>query len=149
MFKNVGNKIKKDVERTFGFSVALYVIGGIGITIAVSVMQNFFVGLLAGGIFAGIGILVAWHASFKNFAFGQMVENTDIIVEQLDIIIQNNGLNINEQKAKSNVNENTQEEVKRFNDFETENTDLNYCPNCGELQAANKNYCEICGCKIK
>lgn len=66
-------------------------------------MVNFLVGFLAGGIFTGIEILVAWHASFKNFAFGQIVENTD----------------------------------------------LNFCPKCEEQQSANKNYCEICGCKIK
>lgn len=163
MFDNIGQKIKKDVKASFGLSVFLFVIGGIGVGIALGSVTNGGVGFVGGIIFIAISVLLSWHASFKTYAYGQIVENTDIMVKQLEEIKNNLGQS-NVQPIKSYDNKNVAFErppvnasydkpvsnvvVNPVRNSGTEKEGLKYCPNCGEIQTAGKKFCEICGFKL-
>lgn len=129
------------------------VIGGIAVMIMVGNGVNGFVGLLAGGATAGVGILIAWLSNLVGYAFGQLVENTDTIREILedmegdrdDIIDKISNVSTDSQTTKTSSNSFT---APRTNSVTYENTTYVTCPSYQESQPTGKSYCNVCGAKM-
>lgn len=76
MFNNIGGKIKT-------LAVVVCVIGMIGsaITAIVLWVNGLF---LPGLLFLGVGCLASWIGSFFAYGLGQLIENSDLQVEELN-----------------------------------------------------------------
>ena len=113
--------------------------------------------MLAGGATAGLGILFAWLMSLVGYAFGQLVENSDIIREKLE----NGNGNYTEvapttftaptATSASTVSGTTKSSTPtpKASSIVYENTTYVTCPSCKESQPAGKTYCNICGAKME
>lgn len=73
MFDNIGGKIKALAEVVCILGIILSIIGGF-----IIIAENS--GLL-GFMFMVIGSLGSWVSSFTLFGFGQLIENTDLLVK--------------------------------------------------------------------
>ena len=76
MFDNIGGKIKSWAERIFTIQVIVSIVGGI-------IIFGLHVGLpalLLSLLVIVIGVFSAWLSFLFLYAFGQLVENSDIIV---------------------------------------------------------------------
>jgi len=76
MFNNIGGKIKTLSETLCYIGMAGSVIGGI----AVAIMEDVLVGI----IILVIGSLVSWIGSFFGYGFGQLIQNSDKIVDSIN-----------------------------------------------------------------
>ena len=74
MFDNIGRKIKILATVVCLIGIIISVIGGIIIMTEESLLYGFLVAIL--------GSLFCWIASFFAYGFGQLVENSDILVQQ-------------------------------------------------------------------
>lgn len=152
MFDNVGGKIKGVISTFFAIMTVLSIICGILVMITVSDL-SVFLGLLAGGATAGLGILFTWLMSLVGYAFGQLVENSDIIRAKLE----NTNSNYTDVApiAPTTTFESTESGTTKSSSSTPktssviyENTSYITCPNCKESQPAGKTYCTICGAKM-
>ena len=137
MFDNVGSKIKGLVQVVFWLEFLAAFICGIVF------MKNagFFWGLL---IMAG-GFLTAWLSNLVLYSYGQLVDNTDKIREGINKLVKNETTVVPEKiKADTSVQNDTVVVPS-----ETENGENILCPFCGELQPVGRNYCNICGTRLK
>ena len=73
MFENIGGKIKTLAKVVCWIGIIVSVILGLGL-----LSRNAITALL----FIGIGSLGSWIGSFMTYGFGQLIENTDILVKQ-------------------------------------------------------------------
>ena len=71
MFDNIGGKIKTLAKVVCWIGIVASVILGL-------LSRNAITALL----FIGIGSLGSWIGSFMTYGFGQLIENTDILVKQ-------------------------------------------------------------------
>ena len=71
MFDNIGGKIKTLAKVVCWIGIVASVILGL-------LSRNVITALL----FIGIGSLGSWIGSFMTYGFGQLIENTDILVKQ-------------------------------------------------------------------
>ena len=74
MFENIGSKIK-------GLATILCVLGVIGsivLGIVICSLGDFFIAV--GLIFMALGGLLSWILSFFMYGFGQLIENSDMLV---------------------------------------------------------------------
>jgi len=71
MFDNIGGKIKTLAKVVCWIGIIVSVILGL-------LSRNAITALL----FIGIGSLGSWIGSFMTYGFGQLIENTDILVRQ-------------------------------------------------------------------
>ena len=75
MFNNIGGKIKGYAEFTTWI--------GIVISVVVGAIILFTSSLVVGLVIALVGSLISWISSIFLYGFGQLVENSDIIVNTL------------------------------------------------------------------
>ena len=76
MFNNIAKKIKNVAEIVCYLGIGISIVCGI-IIIFVEVDL-----LLCGVLIAGIGSLASWLGSLMTYGFGQLIENTDILVAE-------------------------------------------------------------------
>lgn len=127
MFDNIGGKIKVLAKVICWIGIACSCLVGI-------VMWNeaveweepalFFSGLLI----AGIGSLASWLSSFVLCGFGQLIENSDELVEQ----------------GKARIGKSSEAE-NNTNVGAEPNTHMWRCSGCGRM--INTEYCAFCGAK--
>lgn len=85
MFDNIGGKIKTMVWRSFQIKCVTSVLLGICLMI-VPLFFGLPIGLLIGPLVAAVLIALAYLGSFKLYALGQLVENTDILAGRLQVV---------------------------------------------------------------
>lgn len=73
MYDNIGGKIKQFAKLCAGIGIAISVMCGLAVMAAA--------GLLVGVLVAAIGGVASWVGSFVLYGFGQLVENSDKLVE--------------------------------------------------------------------
>ena len=86
MFSNIGGKIKTLAKVLCWIGIVASVIGGITfdfIYISTTKMDglNFVIGIVAGLLIAMLGALISWVGSFVLYGFGQLVDNSDTLVQ--------------------------------------------------------------------
>ncbi len=75
MFNNIGSKIKSLAEIVCRIGIAISVL--IGVILLFQADSYGILGLLVGAV----GALLSWIGAFVLYGFGQLVENSDILVE--------------------------------------------------------------------
>ena len=78
MFDNVGGKLKILAQVGCGRGIAFSIIGGV----LIAMTLNGFLGLVLFFIVVAIGGFFSWLMSLGLYAFGQLVENSDKLVER-------------------------------------------------------------------
>lgn len=91
MFNNVGSKIKTLAKVFTWIGIISSCLGGLGIIIMSLLNINYMGGAAALGIFLGLiiaafGWLLSWLCNLKLYGFGQIVENSDIIARNTEIM---------------------------------------------------------------
>ena len=85
MFRNIGDKIKIVAETICWVGIVSSILTGL-VVIAKgnedSILMSLFIGLLI----MVLGSLFSWIGSFVLYGFGQLIENSDILVDQIDEI---------------------------------------------------------------
>ena len=76
-FDNIGKKIKELVKTLFIIEVIIYIIVGI---ILIAINKNLVSAAL---LIMLVGPIIAWISSWLLYGFGQLIDNTDIIVKNL------------------------------------------------------------------
>jgi hypothetical protein len=76
MFSNIGNKIKTLAQTLCWVGIILSVIVGIALVITDEITD------LIGFLVLICGPIISWLSSFMTYGFGQLIENSDILVEQ-------------------------------------------------------------------
>ena len=154
MYDNIGSKIKSLATVICVVLIILSIISGIAIMIVSEGM------VLVGILVAGLGSLFAWVSTFFIYGFGELIENTSILVRESKKI----SSNTKQEKAsvesplenKTPANTNSSYRASANNISTKTNTvsstaksqaalHFKYCPHCGE--AVNSRYCEMCGKK--
>ena len=82
MFNNIGNKIKTYAEVVSWIGIIACIILGV-ISIIVGIANESLEAIFIGILVALIGSLSCWIESFVLYGFGQLVENSDILVKTL------------------------------------------------------------------
>ena len=138
MYDNIGSKIKTLAKEIFIIIASLSLIAGVLILFIVD--NGFIIGILT----VGIGVLLSWVGTFFLYGFGQLIENTDILVRESKK--QSNG--IQRISTESNENDISIEKVAesmknlKSNPSNT-STNIKRCPYCGERITSK--VCDICG----
>lgn len=138
MYDNIGSKIKTLAKVIFIIIASLSLIAGVLILFIVD--NGFIIGILT----VGIGVLLSWVGTFFLYGFGQLIENTDILVRESKK--QSNG--IQRISTESNENDISIEKVAesmknlKSNPSNT-STNIKRCPYCGERITSK--VCDICG----
>jgi hypothetical protein len=154
MYDNIGSKIKSLATVICVVLIILSIISGIAIMILSEGM------VLVGILVAGLGSLFAWVSTFFIYGFGELIENTSILVRESKKI----SSNTKQEKAsvesplenKTPANTNSSYRPSANNISTKTNTvsstakpqtalRFKYCPHCGE--AVNSRYCDMCGKK--
>ena len=86
MFRNIGKKIKGLASVLFWIQAVLYILTGIGVIIfaiagggkSFGMSGGIFIvlGVIAGLLIAGLGILFAWIGQFMLYGFGELIDKT-------------------------------------------------------------------------
>ena len=82
MFNNIGNKIKTYAEVVSWIGIIVSIIIGV-IFIISGIASETVVPIIVGILAASIGCLFCWISAFVLYGFGQLVENSDILVKTL------------------------------------------------------------------
>lgn len=170
MFDNICGKIKTMAQAICALGIIGSVIGGI-VLISVDMVIVGIIVLIGGS-------LLSWLGSFGLYGFGQLIENTDILVAQGKKNYQrsgetekNDGVPVGEKykedDSEQNVDNKISEEMSQ-NEIENDNSETEvldsdsdefvdvYCPECGKMLSFTKEYirqspflfCPHCGTKI-
>lgn len=144
MFDNICGKIKTMAQVICVLGIIGSVIGGI-VLISVDMVIVGIIVLIGGS-------LLSWLGSFGLYGFGQLIENTDILVSQ--------GENKHSKFDKSEKN-NISSRMKQYNQNESKQSEDDnfiglYCPECGEKISFPKEYirqnpfliCPMCNARI-
>lgn len=148
MFDNIGGKMKGIASTSF----LLGAVGACALGVAVKTIFRGREGVLVGLIIAGFGIAIAYFNSIRLYAYGQLVENTDIVVGQLREI---------RGQISKGIEPATSQEVKS-GAIEVKATDrqgktaahthpmerMITCPVCGCVQRSDRLICWKCGEKL-
>ena len=78
MFDNIGKKIKSLAETISYIGIAASVIFSILFMLADASLESIFLGLF----YLIAGAVASWIGSFLLYGFGQLIENTDILVKK-------------------------------------------------------------------
>ena len=139
MFNNIGRKIKTLAKVICWICIVIFFIYGILIMIKGAP----FLGIL---VFV-LGSFISWIASFMTYGFGQLIENSDILVSQ--------GRNRTNAKATADQGSNkVSEQPSAVQMVDTVNLNPviaqndNVCPNCKQTLSADSAFCTHCGFKI-
>ena len=137
MFENIGGKIK-------GFAKFVCWLGIIG-SIILGVLSNVDGVPLLGILVAITGSIASWVGSFLTYGFGQLVENSDILVKQ------NNDLLNSDLFKNISPQENTPsfvwDPVSETAAVRVSETNIQ-CTNCHQVQFKGNETCTQCGAKF-
>ena len=138
MYENIGGKIKGLAIVVFAIMAILSVVAG------VFMLFRDNGGFLIGILIAGTGILLSWVGTFFIYGFGQLIENTDILVYQTKNTSKNIEKISNNNDQKDVSNEKVAESIKSSNQS-APNTSatVKRCPLCGEKVTSKT--CKFCG----
>ena len=125
MFDNIGGKIKGLAKVIFIISACFIVLLGIILMTSLQMYGSFY-SLIFGLIFMAIGILFSWISSWFLYGFGQLIENSDVLVK--------------ESKKQTNVLQRLASENDKNQNFNTNN---------GQGNASGTHYCTYCGAILK
>jgi len=152
MFDNIGGKIKK-LSKIFcwigiiaDIFVGFYLIAlGEG---KISGINAIFI--IVGWIIIILGPIISWISSFFMYGFGQLIENSDMLIKKMDMAsITTNSKQGKDRKpqveAQPKKANNAKPKVIIFNDFEYISEDKIKCRGCGTIQNSNRNVCFECG----
>lgn len=138
MYDNIGSKIKTLAQVVFIIMAVISIISGV--IIIFSDDGAFIIGILT----AGIGVLLSWVGTFFLYGFGQLIENTDILVRESKK--QSTGI----QRISTESNENdistkkVAESMKNSQAYSsTTSANVKRCPLCGERITSKT--CNFCG----
>ena len=113
MFDNIGRKIK-----TLAKVVTFIGMGGsvlTGFSVYVNIIkeneENFIAGLIIMFLVVGLGCLASWVGSFLLYGYGQLIENTDILVVQKETELRT-------QKSNNNKDNTISEKEQLYKDVE-------------------------------
>ena len=130
MFNNIGEKIKALAKVSCWVGILSYVLIGI-VLIAISEDLAPLAIIL---IFAGS--FLSWIGSFLLFGFGQLIENSDILVRQNQKYCEekdksHNKVDSNNVVPKKHTEKQAVKKVQEVNELRDEYIDI-HCPNCKE-----------------
>ena len=144
MFDNICGKIKTMAQVICVLGIIGSAISGIGLFINKFVING--IAVIVGGA------LLSWIGSLCLYGFGQLIENTDLLVSQ--------GENKHSKFDKSEKN-NISSRMKQYNQNESKQSEDDnfiglYCPECGEKISFPKEYirqnpfliCPMCNARI-
>ncbi len=114
MFNNIGKKIKTLAEIICWLGIIFSVLFGLGNIFSDKSGLSLFTGLFL----MIVGPLISWIGTFLLYGFGQLIENSDILV-------------------------NLSYDKKYNNDYICSN-----CPECGAEISTDDNFCKSCGCEL-
>lgn len=80
MYNNIGGKIKGLAKFFAWLGIILSILGGLGMAAAAHGEAALIIG---GVVVAVIGALCSWIGSFVFYGYGQLIENSDKMVDQL------------------------------------------------------------------
>ena len=121
MYENIGSKIKTLAKVIFIILSIVSVVGGL-------TLLDTKIGVF-GILIAALGVLFSLVGTFFLYGFGQLIENTDILVAEAKKKVPQP--NISQHTITTTVT-NPAQKVKR-------------CPLCGEIVTSNT--CDFCGSK--
>ena len=81
MFNNIGKKIKSYAKWVCFCGIGASVIGGLRVLTEAGDAGEFVICLIIAIIIIAVGGFVSWVSSFTVYGFGQMVDNSDKLVE--------------------------------------------------------------------
>lgn len=138
LYVKIGEKLKDWAKWIFIVESISAIIGGIAIMVEDS--DSIHIGLLV----IVLGPLIALVSTWILYAFGQLVDNSDGILEQLK-----------EQKKKAGATETRQKPIIRSEDGPQTVQGVPgvvrktiICPKCGKSQFDGRSYCFACGARL-
>ena len=143
MFNNIGGKIKTVAQVICWLGIIGSIIMGIAMISAFDEISGILIILL--------GPLFSWIGSFITYGFGQLIENSDILVEQGKKGEYTTSHIISSIKALSGEAKPTatasQKSVVTKPSTVIEDSEK-VCPNCKQTLSANNAFCTHCGFKL-
>ena len=150
MFDNIGSKIKALAKTVFIIMAVIWAISGFSFMF----ILGGGVAILLGPLIGGIGILLSWIGTFFLYGFGQLIENSDILVKEAKkqsngiqrISTDNNSNNTDLNSKNTTVGASKFEQTTRpvnFAQSSTTATNFKRCPHCGERVTSKS--CDVCG----
>ena len=138
MYDNIGSKIKTLAQVVFIIMAIISIISGI--LIIFSDDGAFIIGILT----AGIGVLLSWVGTFFLYGFGQLIENTDILVYKVKETSKNIQKVSTDNNQKDISTEKVAESMKNSQaSSSTTSENVKRCPLCGERVTSKT--CNFCG----
>ena len=119
MFRNIGKKIKIFAMVLTGIGIAASCISGIAVMFFLS---RYSVQVVPGLLIIIFGSFFSWLSSFFMYGFGQLIDNTDILVQQ--------GKNGSAPSNNYNVPYKNANMSTATNVSESPLADGSYCPHC-------------------
>ena len=83
MFSNIGEKIKVVAAVFCWIDIIASILFGLSLVVG-AVKSGEIMMIAVGIIVAVVGSLLSWIISFGLYGFGQLIENTDIIVDYIE-----------------------------------------------------------------
>lgn len=83
MFDKIGGKVKTVASMLCWLGIAASILLAISMWILIGILLGGFLGFVVACIVGGIGCLVSWLATYLFYAFGQLVDNSDLILQHL------------------------------------------------------------------
>lgn len=120
MFDNIGSKIKTLARVICWIGIIVSIISGC--VLMVQNEETIFTGILI----IILGPLVSWAGSFMTYGFGQLIENSDILVKQCNKM----------PEKQSNISDNASVKSTEISKHQWR------CDGCGNL--ISENVCPIC-----
>ena len=117
MYENIGGKIKGLAKTVFIIMAVIWAISGLAFMVI-----GGGIAILLGPLIGGIGVLLSWIGTFFLYGFGQLIENSDILVKEA------------KKQSTRPVN---------FAQSSTTATNFKRCPHCGERVTSKS--CDVCG----
>lgn len=127
MFSNIGNKIKTLAQVVCWLGIVISII--VGFVLIVQDEETVGIGLLI----MAFGSLFSWIGSFITYGFGQLVENSDILVSQNKNSISNTSKNFTQTPNQNPIN-NSPDNNASFHRWR--------CNTCGKM--ISEDFCPVC-----
>ena len=81
MFNNIGKKIKSYAKWVCFCGIGASIVGGLSLLTEANNTGEFIICLLIGLVVMAVGGFISWVSSFTVYGFGQLVDNSDKLVE--------------------------------------------------------------------
>lgn len=143
MYKNIGRKIKA-VAKFIGFSgIGISIIAGL-VLLFVSSSQDEAIYIAIGILVVLLGSIISWASTIALYGFGQLVENTDILVQQnINIKVNYHPNNYEAPFIPQSNPQYYRPDYHSDNYSDMRNVNKKYCANCGKIVTGK--FCPSCG----